>query len=112
MTMEWVFDIKHIIFGAPAVGGITGHTYLIYGPLARGLRLLFMRHTSYPNAWQMVASTSREIYGGIEFYTSPTAISMLHSHAENEPKNYDLSSLKVRDRRVGQPIYPAWKRFL
>ena len=46
-----------------------------------------------------------------KFYTSPTAIRMLHSHAENEPKNYDLSSLKVLGT-VGEPINPtAWKWF-
>lgn len=112
MTMEWVFDIKDSdnFWCTADVGWITGHTYLIYGPLACGATTIIYEGTlAYPNYgrwWQMI-----EEYMVDKFYTSPTAIRMLHSHAENEPKNYDLSSLKVLGT-VGEPINPtAWKWF-
>ncbi len=112
LTMEWVFDIKDSdnYWCTADVGWITGHTYLIYGPLACGATTVIYEGTlAYPNYgrwWQMI-----EEYKIDKFYTSPTAIRMLHSHAEHEPKNYDLSSLKVLGT-VGEPINPtAWKWF-
>lgn len=112
MTMEWVFDIRDSdnFWCTADVGWITGHTYLVYGPLACGATTIIYEGTlAYPNYgrwWQMI-----EEYMVDKFYTSPTAIRMLHSHGENEPKNYDLSSLKVLGT-VGEPINPtAWKWF-
>ncbi|RDU64059.1 acetate--CoA ligase [Helicobacter didelphidarum] len=112
LTMEWVFDIKDSdnYWCTADVGWITGHTYLIYGPLACGATTLIYEGTlAYPNYgrwWQMI-----EEYKIDKFYTSPTAIRMLYSHAEHEPRNYDLSSLKVLGT-VGEPINPtAWKWF-
>lgn len=112
MTMEWVFDIKDSdnFWCTADVGWITGHTYLIYGPLACGATTIIYEGTlAYPDYgrwWQII-----EEYMVDKFYTSPTAIRMLHSHGEHEPKNYDLSSLKVLGT-VGEPINPtAWKWF-
>ncbi len=110
MTMDWVFDIKdNDTFWCTAdVGWITGHTYIVYGPLAAGATtVMFEGVPTYPDAgrcWKMV-----EEYQINQFYTAPTAIRLLHKMGENEPKKYDLSSLRVLGT-VGEPIDPpAWK---
>ncbi len=110
LTMEWVFDIKdNDTFWCTAdVGWITGHTYIVYGPLASGATtVMFEGVPTYPDAgraWKMV-----EEYKINQFYTAPTAIRVLHKTGEDEPKKYDLSSLKVLGT-VGEPIDPpAWK---
>ncbi|WP_276882567.1 acetate--CoA ligase [Campylobacter cuniculorum] len=112
MTMEWVFDIKDMdnYWCSADVGWITGHTYSIYGPLACGATTLIYEGTpTYPNSgrwWRMI-----EEYQISKFYTSPTAIRMLHADSPNEPKKYDLESLEVLGT-VGEPINPnAWKWF-
>ena len=109
MTMENVFDLRdNDTFWCTAdIGWITGHTYIIYGPLAAGTTtLMFEGVFTYPDAgraWQMV-----EEYQVNQFYTAPTAIRLLHKLGENEPKKYDLSSLRVLGT-VGEPIDPeAW----
>ncbi|PHR58072.1 MAG: acetate--CoA ligase [Arcobacter sp.] len=110
MTMEWVFDVKdNDTFWCTAdVGWITGHTYIVYGPLAMGATtLMFEGVPTYPDAgrcWKMV-----EKHKINQFYTAPTAIRVLHKMGENEPSKYDISSLKVLGT-VGEPIDPpAWK---
>jgi len=110
MTMEWVFDVKEndTFWCTADVGWITGHTYIIYGPLAMGATtVMFEGVPVYPDAgrwWRMV-----EEYKVNQFYTAPTAIRLLHKTGENEPQKYDLSSLKVLGT-VGEPIDPpAWK---
>ena len=110
MTMEWVFDVKEndTFWCTADVGWITGHTYIIYGPLAMGATtVMFEGVPVYPDAgrwWRMV-----EEYKVNQFYTAPTAIRLLHKTGENEPAKYDLSSLKVLGT-VGEPIDPpAWK---
>ncbi len=112
MTMEWVFDIRdNDNFWCTAdIGWITGHTYVVYGPLACGATTLILEGTmSYPDYgrwWRMI-----EEYRVDKFYTSPTAIRMLHAKGENEPLKYNLDSLKVLGT-VGEPINPtAWKWF-
>lgn len=112
LTMEWVFDIKDsdTFWCTADVGWITGHTYLLYGPLACGATTIIYEGTlAYPNYgrwWKMI-----EEYRVDKFYTSPTAIRMLHSHAEHEPRNYDLNSIKLLGT-VGEPINAtAWKWF-
>ena len=109
MTMENVFDLRdNDTFWCTAdIGWITGHTYIIYGPLAAGTTtLMFEGVFTYPDAgraWQMVQE-----YQVNQFYTAPTAIRLLHKLGENEPKKYDLSSLRVLGT-VGEPIDPeAW----
>jgi acetyl-CoA synthetase len=110
MTMEWVFDVKEndTYWCTADVGWITGHTYIVYGPLAMGATtIMFEGVPTYPDAgrpWKMV-----EEYKINQFYTAPTAIRVLHKMGEDEPAKYDLSSLKVLGT-VGEPIDPpAWK---
>ncbi len=110
MTMEWVFDVQdNDTFWCTAdVGWITGHTYIVYGPLAAGATtVMFEGVMTFPDAgraWKMV-----EEYQINQFYTAPTAIRLLHKMGQDEPAKYDLSSLRVLGT-VGEPIDPpAWK---
>lgn len=110
MTMEWVFDVKQndTYWCTADIGWITGHTYIIYGPLAMGATtVMFEGVPTYPDAgrcWSMV-----EKYKINQFYTAPTAIRVLHSVGAHEPSKYDLSSLRVLGT-VGEPIDPpAWQ---
>jgi len=110
MTMEWVFDVKEedTYWCTADIGWITGHTYIVYGPLAMGATtLMFEGVITYPDAgrpWKMVQDHKVN-----QFYTAPTAIRVLHKMGEHEPSNYDVSSLKVLGT-VGEPIDPpAWK---
>ncbi len=110
MTMEWVFDVKDndTYWCTADVGWITGHTYIVYGPLAMGATtVMFEGVPTFPDAgrcWRMV-----EEYQINQFYTAPTAIRLLHKLGADEPAKYDLSSLKVLGT-VGEPIDPpAWK---
>ena len=110
MTMEWVFDIKEndVYWCTADIGWITGHTYIVYGPLAAGTTtVMFEGVPTYPDAgraWKMVQD-----HKITQFYTAPTAIRVLHKTGEHEPEKYDLTSLKVLGT-VGEPIDPAaWK---
>ncbi len=110
MTMEWVFDVKpeDTYWCTADIGWITGHTYIVYGPLAAGTTtVMFEGVPTYPDAgrcWKMV-----EKYKINQFYTAPTAIRLLHKTGEDEPAKYDLSSLRILGT-VGEPIDPpAWK---
>jgi len=110
MTMEWVFDVKNddVFWCTADIGWITGHTYIVYGPLAAGTTtVMFEGVPTYPDAgraWSMVQE-----HRITQFYTAPTAIRVLHKMGEHEPEKYDLSSLKVLGT-VGEPIDPpAWK---
>ena len=110
LTMEWVFDIKDndTYWCTADIGWITGHTYIVYGPLAAGATtLMFEGVLTYPDsarAWKMI-----EEYKVNQFYTAPTAIRLLHKLGADEPKKYDLSSLRILGT-VGEPIDPAaWK---
>jgi acetyl-CoA synthetase len=110
MTMEWVFDLQEndTYWCTADVGWITGHTYIVYGPLAAGATtVMFEGVPTFPDAgrcWKMV-----EEYQINQFYTAPTAIRLLHKMGENEPDKYDLSSLRILGT-VGEPIDPpAWK---
>ena len=110
MTMEWVFDIKDndTYWCTADIGWITGHTYIVYGPLAAGATtVMFEGVPTFPDAgrcWKMV-----EEYRINQFYTAPTAIRLLHKMGADEPSKYDLSSLRILGT-VGEPIDPpAWK---
>ncbi len=110
MTMEWVFDVKEndTYWCTADIGWITGHTYIVYGPLAMGATtVMFEGVITFPDAgrpWAMV-----ENHRINQFYTAPTAIRVLHKMGEDEPEKYDISSLKVLGT-VGEPIDPpAWK---
>ena len=109
MTMEWTFDIQpgDTYWCTADIGWITGHTYIVYGPLAAGTTtVMFEGVPTYPDAgraWKMVQE-----HKITQFYTAPTAIRVLHKMGEAEPKKYDLSSLRVLGT-VGEPIDPpAW----
>ena len=105
-THKYVFDIQeNDIFGCVAdLGWITGHSYIVYGPLSNGCTtLLFESIPTYPTPsryWQMI-----EKYKITQFYTSPTAIRQLMRFNNKYIKNYDLSSLRVLGT-VGEPINP------
>lgn len=108
-TMEHVFDVKEndTFWCTADVGWITGHTYIVYGPLAMGATtIMYEGVPTFPDVgrwWRMI-----EEHRVNQFYTAPTAIRLLHKQGENEPKKYDLSSLKVLGT-VGEPINPdAW----
>jgi len=110
MTMEWVFDLHDgdVYWCTADIGWITGHTYIVYGPLAAGgTTVMYEGVPTYPDAgraWKMVQD-----HKIAQFYTAPTAIRVLHKMGEDEPKKYDLSSLRVLGT-VGEPIDPpAWK---
>jgi len=90
------------------IGWITGHSYIVYGPLLAGATsIMFEGIPSYPDAgrfWQIVEENKVNI-----FYTAPTAIRALEAKGLNFVKPYDLSSLKVLGT-VGEPINEdAWK---
>jgi len=108
-TMEKVFDVKEndTFWCTADVGWITGHTYIVYGPLAMGATtIMYEGVPTYPDVgrwWKMI-----EEHRVNQFYTAPTAIRLLHKLGSDEPKKYDLSSLKVLGT-VGEPINPdAW----
>ncbi len=90
------------------VGWITGHTYIIYGPLISGATtMMFEGVPTYPDAgrfWQVC-----DKHGVNQFYTAPTAIRALMAHGEDHVLSYSLDSLKVLGT-VGEPINDeAWK---
>lgn len=109
MTMEWVFDIKDsdIYWCTADVGWITGHTYIVYGPLAAGATtVMYEGVPTYPDSGRWFKMI--EEFKITQFYTAPTAIRMLHKVGNDEPDKYDLSSLRVLGT-VGEPINPeAW----
>jgi len=109
-THNWVFDIKDddVYWCTADIGWITGHSYIVYGPLANGCTTLMYEGTpDYPDKdrfWQIV-----EKYGVTKFYTAPTAIRMFMKWGKEYPEKHDLSTLKVLGS-VGEPINPkAWK---
>eukprot|EP00912_Choanoflagellata_sp_UC4_P000939 UC4_evm2s577 len=110
MTHKHVFDYKDgDVFACVAdVGWITGHTYVVYGPLANGATtVLFESIPTYPDAgryWDMV-----ERHGINQLYTAPTAIRLLIKNGDHYVTKYDRSSLRTLGT-VGEPINPeAWK---
>ena len=109
VSMKWVFDYKpaDIFWCTADVGWITGHSYVTYGPLAMGAtQLIFEGVPTYPDAgrfWKMIQD-----HKVTTFYTAPTAIRSLIKLGGDQPKKYDLSSLRLLGT-VGEPINPeAW----
>eukprot|EP00300_Choanocystis_sp_HF-7_P036278 c5211_g1_i1.p1 GENE.c5211_g1_i1~~c5211_g1_i1.p1 ORF type:complete len:414 (-),score=85.70 c5211_g1_i1:69-1310(-) len=108
-TCKNVFDLKPTTQYACVadVGWITGHSYIVYGPLSNGVTtFLFESIPTFPDAgryWDMVSRHKLEV-----LYTAPTAIRSLKRLGPNEHLKYDLSSLRVLGT-VGEPINPeAW----
>ena len=109
LTFKWVFDIKpeDTFWCTADVGWITGHSYLVYGPLSNGASVvMFEGVPTYPQPdrfWQII-----EDYGVTIFYTAPTALRSLMRLGESWPDKHDLSSLRLLGT-VGEPINPeAW----
>jgi len=108
-TTKFVFDIKDsdIYWCTADVGWVTGHSYIVYGPLMAGVTsILFEGIPTYPNPdrfWAIV-----EKYKATIIYTSPTAIRGLMKFGTEWPAKHDLSSLRILGT-VGEPINPeAW----
>ncbi|MEI6497364.1 MAG: acetate--CoA ligase [Actinomycetota bacterium] len=108
-THKYVFDLHDddVYWCTADVGWITGHSYIVYGPLANGAtQVIYEGVPNYPGndrLWSIV-----EKYRVTKFYTAPTAIRTFMKWGIEEPAKHDLSSLKVLGS-VGEPINPeAW----
>ena len=109
ITNKWVFDLKDqdIFWCTADIGWITGHSYVVYGPLACGATILIYDGAPlYPHSsrfWEIIQENKVSI-----FYTAPTALRTLMKIGENDPNNYNLESLRILGT-VGEPINPkAW----
>ena len=109
LTFKWIFDYKEedIHFCTADIGWVTGHSYIVYGPLCIGATsLMFESIPTYPKPdrfWEIVEKHKVNI-----FYTAPTAIRALMREGEDWVKKHDLSSLRLLGT-VGEPINPeAW----
>ena len=110
LTHRYVFDYHQgdIWWCTADIGWVTGHSYIVYGPLANGATtVMFEGVPTYPDAgrfWDVVDRLKIT-----QFYTAPTAIRALMSCGEDYPSKYDLSTLRVLGS-VGEPINPeAWR---
>ncbi len=108
-TTRWVFDLKpeDVYWCMADIGWVTGHTYVVYGPLALGATIVMYEGApDWPDrdrTWEIV-----ERYGVTVFYTAPTAIRAFMKWGPEFPKRRDLSSLRLLGT-VGEPINPeAW----
>jgi acetyl-CoA synthetase len=109
LTHKYVFDIHDddVYFCTADIGWVTGHSYVVYGPLCNGATtVMFEGVPTWPDAgrfWKIA-----EKFKVTSFYTAPTAIRALIRLGEEWPAKYDLSSLRVLGS-VGEPINPeAW----
>jgi acetyl-CoA synthetase len=109
MTHRYAFDVHpgDLYWCTADIGWVTGHSYIVYGPLANGATsLMFEGVPHYPDPgrfWQVVSKHRVTL-----FYTAPTAIRALMREGEEWPKKYDLGSLRILGS-VGEPINPeAW----
>jgi acetyl-CoA synthetase len=108
-TMKWTFDLKDedVFWCTADVGWVTGHSYVVYGPLAAGATVLMYEGApDFPQRdrfWAII-----EKYGVSIFYTAPTAIRAFMKWGTEHLEKHDLSSLRVLGT-VGEPINPeAW----
>jgi len=105
-TMKWVFDIKEedTYWCTADIGWVTGHSYIVYGPLGLGATsLVFEGVPTYPHPdrfWKIVEKYQVNI-----FYTAPTAIRAIMREGDEWAKKHDLSSLRILGS-VGEPINP------
>ena len=109
LTFQTIFDYRpgEIYWCTADIGWVTGHSYLVYGPLSNGATtLMFEGVPTYPEPdrfWKIIADYKVNI-----FYTAPTAIRALMRMGEDWPGRHDLSSLRLLGT-VGEPINPeAW----
>ena len=109
LTFKWIFDLKEddIYWCTADVGWITGHSYIVYGPLSNGATTLMFEGVPRPSNlgafWEIVQKYKVSI-----FYTAPTAIRAFMKSGREIPDNYNLESLRLLGT-VGEPINPeAW----
>jgi acetyl-CoA synthetase len=109
LTTKWVFDLKEndLFWCTADIGWVTGHSYIVYGPLQNGATVLMYEGApNYPDLdrfWALI-----EKYKVNVFYTAPTAIRTFIKWGEEYPNRHDLSSLRLLGT-VGEPINPeAW----
>ena len=109
-THSWVFDLKpeeDVFWCAADIGWVTGHSYIVYGPLAnQATGVIYEGAPNHPDLdrlWSIIAE-----YGVTIFYTAPTAIRAFMKWGDEYPARHDLSSLRLLGT-VGEPINPeAW----
>jgi acetyl-CoA synthetase len=109
VTHKWIFDVHDddVWWCAADVGWVTGHSYIVYGPLNNGTTgVLYEGDPAYPaidRHWEII-----ERYGVTQYYTAPTLIRSFIKAGPEHPAKHDLSSLKLLGT-VGEPINPeAW----
>ncbi len=109
ITTKWVFDLKEddVYWCTADIGWVTGHSYVVYGPLANGATVLMYEGApDWPQKdrfWEMIAR-----HGVTIFYTAPTAIRAFMRWGTEWPARHDMSSLRLLGS-VGEPINPeAW----
>lgn len=109
-TFKWAFDIKDsdVFFCTADIGWVTGHSYVVYGPLLHGAtEVMYEGAPGFPDAsrmWQIIQKYKVTI-----FYTTPTALRMFMKFGDSLPNSFDLSTLRLLGT-VGEPINPkVWK---
>lgn len=109
ITTKWVFDLKDedIYWCTADIGWVTGHSYIVYGPLQNGATTVMYEgapnHPEPDRFWQMIERHKVNI-----FYTAPTAIRAFMKWGEKWPRRYEMKSLRLLGT-VGEPINPeAW----
>ena len=109
-TAKWIFDLRDedLYWCTADIGWITGHSYIVYGPLANGATVFMYEgapdHPKPDRWWSIV-----ERYGVTILYTAPTAIRAFMRAGDEWPKKHNLSSLRLLGS-VGEPINPeAWR---
>jgi acetyl-CoA synthetase len=109
-TFQWAFDIREsdIFFCTADIGWVTGHSYVVYGPLLHGAtEIMYEGVPDYPNTSRMWDIIQR--YGVTIFYTTPTTLRMFMKFGDSIPNSFKLSSLRLLGT-VGEPINPeVWR---
>jgi acetyl-CoA synthetase len=109
LSTQWIFDLRDgdVFWCTADVGWVTGHSYVVYGPLAAGATVLIYEGApTFPDGGRFWKTC--QTHGVTVFYTAPTAIRALMRLGEELPRKYDLSKLRLLGS-VGEPINPeAW----
>ena len=106
LTFQWIFDIRDddVYWCTADVGWITGHSYIVYGPLSNGSTTVMYEGAPRPSKpgafWELIQKHRISI-----FYTAPTAIRAFMRSGRSVPDQYDMSSLRLLGT-VGEPINP------
>ncbi len=109
LTFQWIFDIRDddVYWCTADVGWITGHSYIVYGPLSNGATTVMYEGAPRPSKpgafWELIQK-----HGITIFYTAPTAIRAFMKSGRSVPDQFDMTSLRLLGT-VGEPINPeAW----